>query len=245
MFEISNGIVLRTSILEFLPECWRALPTPEEFYGIDWREVPISTIYADLSHHSYEEKFHYNCENRSGQATRISEPNWERQELWGAAKTKIPTTPLQWTHNRGVLGSRCYEGLVQPAVRNSYLGVFMRNGIIHNDYSQRAVKSLADDYRGIVLPLAPVGTMRMTLNCRAYSEHWIDGVHKSVIAENAYVVFYDTHGVRFRRYIPRDDMDWSGFYFSPNAEYPNATDKMIFLSKLRELTEKPKAVMFL
>lgn len=59
------------------------------------------------------------------------------------------------------------------------------------------------------------------------------------------MVFYDTHGVRFRRYIPRDDMDWSGFYFAPNAEYPNATDKMIFLSKLRELTDKPKSVMFL
>jgi hypothetical protein len=243
MFEISQGIVLHTSILEFLPACWRAMPTKEEFYDIDWREERVSTIYADITEMSYREKSMVHHEQRHGQATRISDADFERQELWGGVKSA--PSPDQWTHRRGVLESRTHEGYLQPAVRNKYLGVFFQDGQIHDDFCHRAVRSLLDDNemnRVIHLPLVTLNEWRVTLRCSNYRERWESGICVDIEADRPLLIFYSTKGPRFQQYVPRDDMDWSGFYFVPKLNYPNATDKMIFLSKLRELTDRPKSV---
>lgn len=244
MFEISKGIILSTSVLEFLPACWRAMPTLEEFYDIDWREVKISTIYANITHHSYKEKWQVHCESRGGQATRISEPDYVRQELWGSAKANL-TTPDQWTHTHGVLNSQSFEYVMQPAVRNSFFGVFFRNGIVHNDASPWAVRALQDHQtrRFISIPLSSIGRISITLRCNQYQERWENGVCKEIRAVDPWLLFYDTTFPRFNQYVPRDDMDWSGFYLTPDLKYPNATDKMVFLAKLKELTEQPKFVI--
>ncbi len=252
MFELSKGVILQTSILDFFPDFWRRMPTCQELYDQEWRQVPISTIYAqgELSRLHYRDKHLVHCEQRHGTSTRIVESNFKREELWGHVRAdhwgKPSPTPAQWTHDDGVLDSRdSWSNGLQPAVRNKSFGVYFNKGKIENIRNRIAVSSLddiGDVMRTYTFSLVEVGVYRVVLSCTGYSEIWENGRCEKIHAQNAHLRFLDTSGGIYHELIPRDDTSWDGFIVAPRLEFARSSDKMLFLAKLKELTEKPKSV---
>lgn len=251
MFELSKGVILQTSILDFFPDFWWRMPEHRELYDQEWRQTPISTIYGqgELARLSFRNKHLVHHEQRHGVTTRITESDFKREELWAGVKpptSRFVSTPVQWTHDDGVLDSRdSWDEGLQPAVRNKTFGVYMNKGRIENVRNRIAVSSLndvGDVMRVYNWTLVEIGIYRIMLECTRYSEVWENGVCQSIQAANARLRFIDTSKVIFDEYVPRDDMSWDGFYVAPGLAFSNSVDKMIFLSKLKELTETAKSV---